>query len=485
MFVYHSILIVFIVTTWLSARPRSVRAANINITGVFNNAQLLARLEAVDKAAPTVAFERTLWANGSVVTEEDFYRVPIDTSSLPAGSLLKLQLDANTSAYALPPGTALSRILYQTKNLNGSLVPASAFILWPYAARSQRDGYAVVGFAHGSTGWLPECAPSHWKNLNYEFRTPYILALQGYVVVAADYLGLGVAKDAAGKPTVHPWLAFPSHANDVFYSIQAAQSAFKELSKQFVIIGHSQGGGTAWAAAQRQALSPVQGYLGSVALAPVTSFLEISEGRDLEDFYSRFFWPGISQAAATIFPGFDAGTFLTPAGLARVQLYQDVHGCAYAQPLFFNVAGLLRADWRSNFYIQAFQNLTRNGGKPIAGPLLVIQGEADEIVFLPITNKWINRTRELISNNRASSQLEYVTFPGVKHDGINYVSQRIWLDWIVDKFESANTNTPYGSKACVEKNEDGYRFSEQKSARPLRFYLNDTNYVLQLASDVS
>ena len=481
MFVYHSIVIAFFVTTTWLAYPRSVWAAAVvpNITGVSNKPQLLARLETIDNAAATLAFERSLWANGSV-TEEDFYRVPSDTSSLAAGSLLKLQLDANASAYALPPGTALSRILYQTKTLNGSLVPASAYILWPYAARSQPDGYAVVGFAHGSSGWLPECAPSHWINLNYEFRIPYLLALQGYVVVATDYVGLGVAKDGAGKPTAHPWLSSPSHANDVFYSIQAAQSAFKALSKHFVIIGHSQGGGTAWAAAQRQALSPAPGYLGSVALAPVTNFLEISEGRDVEDFYSRFFFAGISQAAATIFPGFfDAARFLTPAGLERIQLFQDVQGCAYVQSLFFNVSGLLKADWRSDFYVQSFQNLTRNGGKPIAGPLLVIQGEVDEIVPYPLTTKWINRTREL----GYGSQLEYVTFPGVKHDGINYVSQRIWLHWIEEKFfESANCKNE--SKADVAKDNNGYRFSEQKPIRPLQFYLNDTNYILRLPSDI-
>lgn len=466
----------FPVTVWLSCAFVVWIAVGLDIPGVSNDTKLLARLETVPYAAKIIAFERSFWANGSV-SDEDFYRVPPDTSSAPAGSLLKLQLDANTSAYALPQGTALSRILYQTKTLNGSTVPASAHILWPYSARSQPDGYAVVGFAHGSSGWYPECAPSHWKNLYYNFRIPYLLASQGYVVVATDYLGLGVAKDAAGNPIKHPWVAFPSHANDVFYSIQAAQSAFEALSKQFVIIGHSQGGATAWAAAQRQALSPVPGYLGSVALAPVTSFLDLSEGRDVEDFYSRFFWPGVSQAVATVFPEFDAGRFLTPAGAERVKLYQDVQGCRAAQSLFFEVPGLLRADWRSDVYIQTFQNLTRSGGKPIAGPLLVIQGEADELTRASITSKWVNRTCDL------GFQLEYVTYPGAKHDGINFVSQRLWLDWIEEKFKSARTKTKTGSEVETVKY-DGCRFDQQKSARPLQFYSNDTNWYLALLSDV-
>lgn len=476
---YHNTLMLFFATVWLSCPYLVWTAVVSGIAGVSNNAQLLARVETVKNAAKSLATERSFWANGSVI-DEDFYRVPPNTSDAPAGSLLKLQLDANTSAYALPPGTALSRILYQTTSWNGSLVPASAYILWPYAARSQQDGYAVVGFAHGSSGWLPECAPSHWKNLYYNFRYPYILASQGYVVVATDYVGLGVAKDAAGNPTVHPWLALPSHATDVFYSIQAAQSAFETLSKQFVIVGHSQGGGTAWAAAQRQALSPVLGYLGSIALAPVTSFLDISEGRGIEDFFSRYFWPGISQAVATIFPEFDAGKFLTAAGAERVKLFQDVQGCITAQSSFFNVAGLLRADWRSDFYVQLFQNLTRNGGKPIAGPLLVLQGEADRTVPAPVTSKWVNRTCDL----GFGSQLEYVTFPGVDHDAISFVSQGIWLDWIKERFKSASTRTQNGSEADAVKY-SGCRFSEQKTARPLQFYQKSTNWVLQLVSDIA
>ena len=465
------------VALWLACSyPVWTAVVSQTIPGVSDNPELLARLEAVPNAAKLLAYERTLWTNGSVA-DEDFYRVPPNTSGAPAGSLLKLQLDANTSAYALPPGTALSRILYQTKTLNGSTVPASAYILWPYAARSQRDGYAVVGFAHGSSGWLPECAPSHWKNLYYDFRVPYILASQGYVTVATDYVGLGVAKDAAGNPLVHPWLASPSHATDVFYSIQAAQTAFKTLSKQFVIIGHSQGGGTAWAAAQRQALLPVQGYLGSVALAPVTSFLDVSEGRDVENFYSRFFWPGIIQAVATIFPEFDASRYVTPAGAERVKLFQDVQGCIYPLSPFFIVPGLLRGDWRSDFYVQAFQNLTRSGGKTIAGPLLVLQGEADEIIPVAVTTKWVNRTCGLESG----TQLEYVTFPGVLHDEMSFVSQRIWLDWIEERFKSASATN--GTKAVAVKQND-CRFSEQKPARPLQFYQNQTNWVLRLFSDI-
>lgn len=41
---------------------------------------------------------------------------------------------------------------------------------------------------------------------------------------------------------MHEYLASPSQANDIVHSVSAAHSAFPELSKDCVVIGHSQGG---------------------------------------------------------------------------------------------------------------------------------------------------------------------------------------------------------------------------------------------------
>ena len=43
------------------------------------------------------------------------------------------------------------------------------------------------------------------------------------------------------------------------------------------MIGHSQGGGAAWATAQRQVNKPVPGYLGGVAISPLTIILDQPE----------------------------------------------------------------------------------------------------------------------------------------------------------------------------------------------------------------
>lgn len=232
-------------------------AAGINAT-IANNVNV------------AVNFERTNWATGSV-HNDTFYVVPANASQLAAGAVIKVEEYTNTSYYTLPPNTALSRIVFQSETLNGSTVPASAFVFWPYLSRRDpRTGkYAVVGWAHGTSGVFGECAPSHIRNLWYQYSAPYTLALQGYVVVAPDLAGLGIDRYADGTKIVHPYLSNPSHANDMFYSVEAAQKAWPEaLSEYFVLMGHSQGGGAAWGAAQRQARRPVAGYLGAVAGSP-------------------------------------------------------------------------------------------------------------------------------------------------------------------------------------------------------------------------
>lgn len=415
--------------------------------------------------AVALEFEQSNWANGSV-NDDGFYRVPLDAADAPAGALLKLQRNANTSAYTVPPNTAISRFMFQTKTLNGSTVPASAYILWPFMPRTQPNegGYPVIGWAHGTSGGFANCAPSHIRNLWYQFTTPYTLVLQGYVVVAPDYAGLGVDEDAQHRAVLHQYLANPSHANDLFYSVQAAQSAFKVLSKQFVVMGHSQGGGAAWGAAQRQALIPVDGYLGSVAGSPITNLVD-SVGAGVTSPPASSATALIARALTSIFPEFDLSSILTPTGLKRLTLLSEIQGCNSVASELFSGSDTVRADWSQNFYVKRYQNLTGNGGQPIAGPLLVIQGEADQAVPFPITSRAINRTCELHSN----SQLEYSTFAEVTHVPVMYASQRIWLKWIEDRFEGVTAP-------------EGCRTNHYSSAIPYQYYQKEANWFIEFAT---
>lgn len=109
-------------------------------------------------------FEKSLRVKGSVL-DDPFYQCPLDSSQAAPGTLLKVEKDVDTKPYLIPAGTALSKFVYQSEKLNGSPVPVSSCILWPYAPRSQLDGYLVVAWAHGTGGANTNHTPSNYKNL--------------------------------------------------------------------------------------------------------------------------------------------------------------------------------------------------------------------------------------------------------------------------------------------------------------------------------
>ena len=448
--------------TSASAIP-SLQSYGVNSTATFISQ--IAEAGVSETIAQNVAialdFERAKWAHGSI-TEDDFYSVPHNASLAPVGALLKVQVDANTSAYTLPPNTALSRIMYQTETLNGSKIPASAYVLWPYLPLKQEDGYPVVGWAHGTSGGFGECGPSHVKDLWYQSEAPYMLALQGYIVVAPDYAGLGVNKDAEGKPIIHPYVAFQAQANDIFYAVQAAQTAFQDLSKYFVLAGHSQGGGVVWGAARRQVRQPVDGYLGTLALSPITRIVDqigIFGPAEVEAIVL------LANGIPTIFPEFKVSDILTPAGIKSLHLLSEVQGCNSVASAVFAESGLFKPNWPQNPYVQAFQNLTANGGHPIAGPMLVIEGEADNLVPLNLTTAAVDS----VCKDYPETHLEYTTLANVTHVPAVYASQRQWLAWIKDRFAGKKT-----ARGCHR--------SRLTSPRPYLYYQKEENWYIKAAT---
>ena len=406
-----------------------------------------------------IDFEKSNEVNGSV-RQDDFYSTPSGTAEADAGTILRLEEDVDTASYLLPPATAMSRYLYQTKTLQGNLVPTSACILWPYLPKSHKDGYPVVAWAHGTSGVFAGGAPSNHKNLWQHFLAPYQLVGQGYVVVAPDYAGLGVCKTATGQPIAHEYLSGPSQANDIVYAIQAAQHVFKELSKDFVVIGHSQGGGAAWATAQRQVDIPLDNFLGAVAISPTTSALDQPE--PLRSVLLAAICPGLAAA----FPEFAPADLLTTEGQQILQLIEE-SGAGMASGLaLLHGQNTLRPDWAENKHLQAYHALVSNGGKKIQGPLLVIHGEKDDRISATVALDAANQTAE----QHPSSLLDFVLLPNVGHVPALQASQSLWMRWIEDRFAGHNEVEP------------GYRHRTLSPVRKLASYHAEQNWYLEPAT---
>ena len=414
-----------------------------------------------NNAAAALEYGKTLMVH-QPITDDGFYNVPAGTASAPAGTLLKVEAETNPSSYMLPPATALSRILYQSEDLQGSPVPASGFILWPFQPRTQPDGkYAVVAWAHGTAGVHKNCAPSNTKTLWQHWLAPFPLALQGYVTFAPDYAGLGVGKTVDGKKIIHQYMANPAQANDIVFGVQAAQTAFPKLSSDFVVLGHSQGGGAAWAVAQRQAQKPIDGYLGAVAVSPITNILELpTSSHDLVPVLSLFATPTMQQ----LYPDFDYKDFFTEEGWERYQLEGRLGGFTPVLGEVMTGFPALKDNWKENTYLQRFVGLTAAGGKKIGGPLLVIQGGADEGMNVDTTAGAVNKTRETFPD----AQLQYLMLPGITHLPTMYAGQRFWLDWIAERFRGVEVDAGYEERKAEEP------------PRPLESYQQNPNWTVDV-----
>lgn len=369
-------------------------------------------------------FELSYRARPSVA-EDPFYTVPQNATDVAPGTLLKVERETNTSLYTLAPNLSLSRFIYQSKTSNGTLVPVSAYVLWPYIARDYGDGLPVVVWAHGTSGISDECAPSNIQNLWHHFQAPYQLALLGYVVVATDYAGLGVGADASGNFIVHEYLNGLAQANDVAYSIPAAQKAFPELSKRYVVIGSSEGGLAAWGFAEKLVSEPMEGHLGTIALSPVTRVLNLPATGAVIPLLLIMMAPSLMGN----FPGFKPDQIFTPEGQQSLETYVALKGCT---TVLYNIqsTNILKDGWQNNPWIQDWQKNAAVGGKRISGAMLVIQGGVDPIVYPESVTEAVSETMKA----DPSAKIEYHLLPNVSHAPAMYAGLHIYLDWIAARF---------------------------------------------------
>ncbi|KAL8680245.1 MAG: hypothetical protein Q9186_003541 [Xanthomendoza sp. 1 TL-2023] len=405
-------------------------------------------------------YEKTNWANGSVL-DQAFYQASDQSANDLPGTPMNVEYETDTSKYLLPPATSMSRFTYQSQDLGGLPVPASAAILWPYSPRLHVDNkYPVVAWAHGTSGLFAENAPSNHRSLWQHFLAPYQLVSAGYVVVMPDYAGIGLSKTGTGKKIVHQYLACPAHANDVVYAVQAAQRVFEELSKEWVVIGHSQGGGAAWAVAQRQASTPVDGYLGAVAVSPFTRLYDLQE-------------PFRAVIALGMAPGWvkwddeaKLSNMVAEEGQRRLATMEKLGaGVAACLPLLLG-GELLQPHWQSNRAFRKFLDEVENGGKKMSGPLLVIHGEADDRLSVESIAKAVEDTADAYPK----SQLEFVRLPEISHVPALQASQRVWMDWITDRFAGREVK-------------QGVQRTTMNIARPRGSYQKEQNWYLEAATE--
>ncbi|CAG9945831.1 unnamed protein product [Clonostachys rosea f. rosea IK726] len=363
----------------------------------------------------------------------EFYSTAANfTASMP-GDVLKLNL-VDSSTINVEPGTTVFKMQYTSEDLDGSPVPATAFIAFPLAEAA--DPYKLVAIAHGTTGVFRGCAPS----VSNAMPSYQGWETTGYAVVATDYTGLG------NNYTNHKYLSNAAHANDVIYSVVAAKSAFPHrLTNEWVSFGHSQGGSAVWKLSEQKLVQdPRSGYLGGVAMAPAApqTHEQIVSGldmfRDSTDPAALSYLPamiGVYLGAKVVFPDYDP-TWLSNEAKKLFELPGLGQYCVTAMWSLLSTSSpdklLASFDASRDSTSMEFQKINGVGlGSSASRPLLVAHGDKDVTVSV---NSTIAAFKDACSHG---NPVHLSIYPGQDHSGVVAESRPEWLRFIADRFDGA------------------------------------------------
>ncbi|MGB9235910.1 MAG: lipase family protein [Terriglobales bacterium] len=338
-----------------------------------------------------------------------FYDTP---TPLPAGKPGDLIRSAPFEQYALSSGVEAVRILYYSRSGSGELVAASGVVLFP-DGKPPTGGWPVIAWAHNLSGVARSCAPSLARNLLHgPFLSMYVNL--GYAVVATDYTGLGTNFRNAFADA-------QSNALDVMYSVPAARSAVPGLGPRWIAMGTGEGAMAVVSAAELEHQNPDANYLGSVAISRVTDLDDLFAPTGNESHELPLL---LAYGVKTAFPKFEAKDILTNLALPLYAQVGDACGVPDAEKV--PVAGMLKAQWESNKFVQGYFGRNRLGMVPANGPLLVIGSEGDSLI--------IATTKVVARLCRQGDRVLFNRYAEYDPGKVIGDSARDQISWIQDRF---------------------------------------------------
>ncbi|KAJ8114663.1 hypothetical protein OPT61_g3516 [Boeremia exigua] len=431
--------------TGSSAGFSKMRAQSLllfSLPTLFGSAQETCDLACQAAFTEVQAYEASNWVSKNV-TLDSFYSTPTNITGAQPGDLLRwedLSQDVVNTKFSPPSGMSISRFLYMTEDIDRKPIPASAFVLLPYSRPDSKKPFNTAVWTHGTAGRIRNCAPSNHKDLYYEWQGPYALATAGYAVIAPDYAGQG-----SDIPQGFMYEAGYLHAADVAYGLIAARKAIGDLlSAEWVVIGHSEGGMTAWRTNERLAMPGQEDllkagkFLGAVANSPALRPLDLvpesirrAAGGPIGDAVSVFFL----QSLALLFPDqIRVEDYVTDTVLDRIPLLDQ--GCLLVgRTLFSNLTKdelFKDMSWLEHPAVVDWQN-RYNGAGPhaLAAPMLVVQGITDPLTYANNTEWDFKQSCDAFPESRAT----LILYPDTDHNMASQVAQLDSLTWIKDRFD--------------------------------------------------
>ncbi|CAN5768939.1 lipase family protein [soil metagenome] len=327
-------------------------------------------------------------------------------------------------------GHPVWRILYVSTDLDGNPIPVSGLIAVPGAPMPD-SGFPLLAIGHPTSGVARGCAPSlillegesEMATLYEEALSPYLDA--GYALVMTDFQGLG----AAGSSS---YVNGELEGKNILDSIRAAR-LFPEttLSDQLVLMGHSQGGhAVAFATQLAPGYAPGLAIDGVVMLAPAVNLTGIFEdimGPDERTANTALILFVVSSWRET-YPQASLDQVTTSRGQFIVDTVIK-ETCLIASSLAASLvtpSSLFQPDAPTTWAGLLQQNTPGTG--PWEPPVLVIHGEADEVIDQRFTGDYVEGLCA------SGATVEYHTIPGATHFGVLSDSEAGNLQWIAARF---------------------------------------------------
>ena len=306
-------------------------------------------------------------------------------------------------------------VLYSSRTPQGAKDAISGSVSVP-KGKPPKGGWPVITWAHGTTGVADVCAPSRdfTGNPNVTGET-YInddlnaWLRAGYAVLRTDYEGLGT-------PGKHPYLIGTSEGRSVLDMVQAARELDRNISKRYVISGHSQGGHAAlFAAGLARSWQPKLKLRGTVAFAPGSHIL------DQASLLPALTTPSTLTALATLIvdgastqsSAINVNQILSDPVLQFYPLLQSQ--CLGRLGQSDELGGIPPSQLeRSGADLSALNPVlaAMNPAVTSSAPILIPQGESDTTVFPFLTAQLRD---ELVG---LGNQVTYKAYPGVDHVGV-------------------------------------------------------------------
>ncbi|PXX68681.1 hypothetical protein DFR70_102365 [Nocardia tenerifensis] len=186
-------------------------------------------------------------------------------SATPVAGMSVEETSAYLAEFDIPVrnGVDAYRVDYRTITAHGEPTTASGLVVLP---RTDTARLRTVSFEHG-TLVLKSDAPSVNNQGRPDQARTIMFAAAGYAAVAPDYLGLG---DGPGShPYTHAPTEVSASADLLFAAKSMAAQQYRELDRDVLVTGFSQGGHAAMAFGKALQADEVPGF-GLAALAPVS-----------------------------------------------------------------------------------------------------------------------------------------------------------------------------------------------------------------------